>query len=99
MIRRRTCLTTLAAFCAAPALRAQEPTALEKIRKRGSLSVGLYNEMPPFHAAGNAAAPSRAAAVASHARRPRRPCSSCIVWSPVGGPWWVQSGFSRRVSR
>jgi ABC-type amino acid transport substrate-binding protein len=55
MIRRRTCLSSLAsvaAFCAAPALRAQELTALEKVRKRGSLSVGLYNDMPPFHVGG-----------------------------------------------
>ncbi|MBT9486409.1 MAG: transporter substrate-binding domain-containing protein [Rubrivivax sp.] len=37
---------------AAPLLRAQEPSALERVRKRGSLSVGLYNEMPPFHVAG-----------------------------------------------
>jgi ABC-type amino acid transport substrate-binding protein len=42
-----------AAACAAPTLLlAQEPTALEKVRKRGSLVVGLYNEMPPFHVAG-----------------------------------------------
>lgn len=55
MIARRRLITgataTLATL-AAPALRAQEPSALERVRKRGSLSVGLYNEMPPFHVAG-----------------------------------------------
>ena len=32
--------------------RAQERTALERVRQRGSLIVGLYHEMPPFHVAG-----------------------------------------------
>jgi ABC-type amino acid transport substrate-binding protein len=35
-----------------PAAADAEPTALEKIRKRGTLVVGLYNEMQPFHDAG-----------------------------------------------
>lgn len=49
-MRRR---SLLAAALAAPALGlAQEKTALEKVRARGSLSVGLYNEMPPFHVGG-----------------------------------------------
>jgi ABC-type amino acid transport substrate-binding protein len=34
-----------------PAL-AQDKPALQRIRERGSLIVGVYNEMPPFHAAG-----------------------------------------------
>lgn len=43
----------LGAALGAPALVfAQERTALERVRQRGSLSVGLYNEMPPFHVAG-----------------------------------------------
>jgi ABC-type amino acid transport substrate-binding protein len=35
----------------APALRAHA-TPIDKLRERGSLVVGLYNEMPPFHVAG-----------------------------------------------
>jgi ABC-type amino acid transport substrate-binding protein len=35
----------------APALRA-ETSPLDKLRERGTLIVGLYNEMPPFHVAG-----------------------------------------------
>jgi ABC-type amino acid transport substrate-binding protein len=31
---------------------AEGPTALERIRKRGALVVGVYNDMPPFHAHG-----------------------------------------------
>ncbi|MEN9893133.1 MAG: hypothetical protein RLY78_3428 [Pseudomonadota bacterium] len=56
---RRTCLTGLAgalaaALGAAPsAARAQdEKTALQKVRDRGRLIVGVYHEMPPFHVAG-----------------------------------------------
>jgi ABC-type amino acid transport substrate-binding protein len=41
----------LGAALGAPALRAQA-TPIEKLRERGSLIVGLYNEMPPFHVAG-----------------------------------------------
>ena len=53
---RRICLKAAAAataVIAAPQLRAQEPTALERVRKRGTLSVGLYNAMPPFHVDGS----------------------------------------------
>ena len=32
--------------------RAQDKPALQRIKERGSLVVGLYNEMPPFHSAG-----------------------------------------------
>ncbi len=32
--------------------RAQERTALERVRQRGSLIVGLYHDMPPFHVGG-----------------------------------------------
>ena len=55
MSTRRTCLraaAAVAATMAAPHLRAQEPSALERVRKRGILSVGLYNAMPPFHVDG-----------------------------------------------
>jgi len=39
------------AAAAWPAL-AQDKPALQRIRERGSLVVGVYNEMPPFHAGG-----------------------------------------------
>lgn len=59
-LRRRLCLKRagLAALAGslgawAPAAMAQaEPTALEKIRKRGRLSVAVYQELPPFHVNG-----------------------------------------------
>lgn len=39
--------------CAVPAVSAQTPaTALERIRQRGRLIVGVYNDLPPFHTAG-----------------------------------------------
>ena len=51
--RRRLLLGALGlgATLGAPALRA-ETTPLDKLRERGTLIVGLYNEMPPFHVAG-----------------------------------------------
>jgi ABC-type amino acid transport substrate-binding protein len=47
-------LALLAAGSLAPAVLAQtEPeTALARIRKRGRLVVGVYNELPPFHVGG-----------------------------------------------
>ena len=39
------------ATLALPAL-AQDKPALQRIRERGSLVVGIYNEMPPFHVGG-----------------------------------------------
>jgi ABC-type amino acid transport substrate-binding protein len=51
---RRSWLQTGVAGLAAiswPAL-AQDKPALQRIRERGSLIVGVYNEMPPFHAGG-----------------------------------------------
>jgi hypothetical protein len=42
-------------------LRAQEPTALEKHEAARQLSVGLYNEMPPFHVGGRRASTSNSA--------------------------------------
>lgn len=54
--RRRLLGLAAAAFAAGathvPLLRAQERTALERVRQRGSLIVGLYHEMPPFHVGG-----------------------------------------------
>jgi ABC-type amino acid transport substrate-binding protein len=39
--------------CAAASVHAQTPaTALERIRQRGRLIVAVYNDLPPFHAAG-----------------------------------------------
>jgi ABC-type amino acid transport substrate-binding protein len=50
---RRQCLHGLAALSAGVlcAGRAQA-TSLGKVRERGSLIVGIYNDMPPFHVAG-----------------------------------------------
>ncbi len=51
---RRTWLQAGSAALAAaawPAL-AQDKPALQRIRERGSLVVGLYNDMPPFHVGG-----------------------------------------------
>ena len=51
---RRALLTGLAAALAAGAgpAWAQDTPALERIRARGRLVVGLYNDMPPFHVDG-----------------------------------------------
>jgi ABC-type amino acid transport substrate-binding protein len=54
-VKRRLCLATLTALAAgvaAPSLQAQERPALARVRERGSLVVGLYHEMPPFHVNG-----------------------------------------------
>ena len=51
---RRSLLTAGAAALATWALpaQAQDKSALQRIRERGSLVVGIYNDMPPFHTAG-----------------------------------------------
>lgn len=52
--QRRACLQAGAAALAAaawPAL-AQGKPALQRIRERGALVVGVYNDMPPFHVGG-----------------------------------------------
>ena len=51
-MKRRSVVVALGAALAAPSLRAQADGALERIRRRGSLVVGLYHDMPPFHAQG-----------------------------------------------
>jgi ABC-type amino acid transport substrate-binding protein len=53
-VTRRALLTAGAAALAALALPAlgQDKPALQRIRERGSLVVGIYNDMPPFHTAG-----------------------------------------------
>ena len=53
MTRRRLLMAGSAALAtlALPAL-AQDKPALQRIRERGSLVVGIYNEMPPFHVGG-----------------------------------------------
>lgn len=54
-VKRRSCLAALAALgtgVAAPALQAQDLSGLARVRRRGSLIVGLYHEMPPFHVNG-----------------------------------------------
>ncbi len=51
--------------CAVPAVQAQTPaTTLERIRQRGRLIVGVYNDLPPFHAAGKGIEVELAAALA-----------------------------------
>lgn len=52
MRRSRRWLLGAAAALAAPVWAQDTPKALERIRARGRLSVGLYNDMPPFHVAG-----------------------------------------------
>jgi ABC-type amino acid transport substrate-binding protein len=51
-LHRRAVLAAGAAALAAPAWAQEGPKALERIRARGRLVVGLYNDMPPFHVAG-----------------------------------------------
>jgi ABC-type amino acid transport substrate-binding protein len=53
LYRRRWLQAGAAGLAAAgwPAL-AQDKPALQRIRERGALIVGVYNDMPPFHAAG-----------------------------------------------
>jgi polar amino acid transport system substrate-binding protein len=51
-LKRRACLAAMAAACVAPPLLAQETGALARIRARGSLLVGVYQDMPPFHVKG-----------------------------------------------
>jgi ABC-type amino acid transport substrate-binding protein len=48
-VKRRHCIAALGAALAAPSLLAQERSALDRVRQRGSLVVGLYHDMPPFH--------------------------------------------------
>jgi ABC-type amino acid transport substrate-binding protein len=50
-VSRRAALTTLAAVGSA-AFAQQDAPALERIRKRGSLIVGVYQDLPPFSVAG-----------------------------------------------
>jgi polar amino acid transport system substrate-binding protein len=54
-LRRRKTLLAMGASTAASWLGsafAQEVSSLEKIRAKGSISIGVYNALPPFHAAG-----------------------------------------------
>ncbi|MBQ0932233.1 substrate-binding periplasmic protein [Ideonella alba] len=53
-LTRRDWLASSAAatLSAAAPLRAQEAPALERLRARGSLIVGVYQDLPPFHVAG-----------------------------------------------
>ena len=57
ILTRRQCLGGLAGAAAAASLpglaRAESATpTLDKLRLRGTLSVAVYNEMPPFHVKG-----------------------------------------------
>jgi ABC-type amino acid transport substrate-binding protein len=51
-VSRRQALAAALAAVAAPLLHAQDGGALDRIRKRGSLVVGVYHDMPPFHVNG-----------------------------------------------
>jgi ABC-type amino acid transport substrate-binding protein len=51
-MRRRQVLLAAGAALLAPAARADEPSALQRIRARGRLTVALYQDMPPFHVDG-----------------------------------------------
>jgi polar amino acid transport system substrate-binding protein len=54
-LRRRKTLLAMGASTAASWLGsafAQEVSSLEKIRAKGSITIGVYNALPPFHAAG-----------------------------------------------
>lgn len=51
-LRRRTLLTAAAGVALLPNAVCAEAGGLARIRERGSLLVGLYQEMPPFHADG-----------------------------------------------
>jgi ABC-type amino acid transport substrate-binding protein len=56
-----------AAACAAAwPLHAEEPSAVERIRARRSLVVGVYKDMPPFHAGGQGIDVELARALAAH---------------------------------
>lgn len=65
-LTRRCWLQGAGAAWAALALpaRAQDKPALQRIRERGALIVGVYNEMPPFHAGGQGIDVALAAALA-----------------------------------
>jgi ABC-type amino acid transport substrate-binding protein len=53
LVKRRAALAALAALVAAPLARAQtQKGALEKIRDKGRVSVGVYQDLPPFHVNG-----------------------------------------------
>ena len=55
MTTRRGCLQRLAAagaLCIAGVPRPSFATALESVQERGILTVGVYHDMPPFHAGG-----------------------------------------------
>lgn len=49
---RRAVVAGLAACLAAPPLRAQEASALERVKARGHLTVAVYQAMPPFNVDG-----------------------------------------------
>lgn len=51
-VSRRHVLAAALAAVASPVLHAEGRSALERIRQRGSLVVGVYHDMPPFHVNG-----------------------------------------------
>ncbi len=66
MHSRRNWLLAATSLCIGGAAHAQsERPALERIRARGRLTVGIYNDMPPFHVAGQGIDVELARALAS----------------------------------
>ncbi|MDY0743108.1 transporter substrate-binding domain-containing protein [Paucibacter sp. R3-3] len=61
---RRRCLGGIAALTLGGALRPADAVTLDKVRERGSLVVGIYQDMPPFHVAGRGIDVDIAAALA-----------------------------------
>lgn len=61
---RRRCLSGIAALALGTTLRPAGAVTLDKVRERGSLVVGIYQDMPPFHVAGRGIDVDIAAALA-----------------------------------
>lgn len=61
---RRHCLRSIAALALGATLRPAGAVTLDKVRERGSLVVGIYQDMPPFHVAGRGIDVDIAAALA-----------------------------------
>lgn len=62
--RRALLLTAAASAASGGALAQTDPSALARVRSRGRLVVGVYNDMPPFHVAGKGIDIDLAAALA-----------------------------------
>jgi ABC-type amino acid transport substrate-binding protein len=65
LIDRRRLLASAALAPLLGAARAQDPSALERVKQRGSLTVAVYQDMPPFHDGGQGIDVDLAAALAA----------------------------------